>query len=147
MDVVLLQDVEKLGPVGTVVRVKPGFARNYLLPMGLAAPAGPAQLKALDERKRRREQKVQREQEEAETLKRKLEGLSLTLTLNLGADDKSFGAITTHDVAEALAKAGLALDRHAIHLQQPIKTLGLHEIPVRIHPDVTATLKLTVIKA
>ena len=147
MEVVLLKEVEQLGPAGAVVRVKPGFARNYLLPMGLAAPATTAQLKALNERKRQRERQVQREQGEAQALKQKLEGLPVTLTLNVGEDGKPFGAITTHDVADALATAGLALDRHAIRLDQPIKTLGVHEIPVRMHPDVTAMLRLTVVKA
>ena len=147
MDVVLLKDVEKLGSEGSVIHVKPGFARNYLLPYGLAAPATPAQLKAIEDAKRQRELKLQRIKSGAEALKRKLEGRSLTLKLNLGADDKPFGSITTHDVVEALAGDGIEVDKHAVHLEQPIKTLGIYEVPVRVHPEITATLKLWVVKA
>ena len=147
MDVVLLKDIEKLGSEGAVVQVKPGFARNYLLPRGLAAPATPQQLKAVEETKRQRLQKAQRMKTDAEALKRKLEGRSVTLKLNLGEEGKSFGAITTHDVLEALTQEGLTVEKHAIGLEQPIKALGVYDIPVRVHPEVTATLKLWVVKA
>ena len=146
-DVVLLKDVEKLGTEGTVVHVKPGFARNYLLPRGLAAPATPQQLKAVEAIKQQRLQKTQRIQAEAATLKQKLESRSLTLKLNLGADDKPFGSVTTHDIVEALAREGIEVEKHAIHLEQPIKMLGIFDIPVRLHPAVTATLKVWVVKA
>ena len=146
-DVVLLKDVEKLGTEGTVVHVKPGFARNYLLPRGLAAPATPQQLKAVEAIKQQRLQKTQRIQAEAATLKQKLESRSLTLKLNLGADDKPFGSVTTHDIVEALTREGIEVEKHAIHLEQPIKMLGIFDIPVRLHPAVTATLKVWVVKA
>ncbi len=146
MDVVLLKDVEKLGPQGTVVHVKPGFARNYLLPKGLAAVATAQQLKVSEEVTRQRVQKAQRLKEHAEALKRTLESRSLTLKLRLGADDKPFGSITTHDIVEALQREGLAIEKHAVHLEQPVKTLGIFEVPVRLHPEVTATLKLWVVK-
>jgi large subunit ribosomal protein L9 len=147
MDVVLLKAVEKLGAEGAVVQVKPGFARNYLLPRGLAVPATAQQLKAIEVINRQRLQRSQRIQAEAETLKRKLEGRSLTLKLSLGMDDKPFGSITTHDLVEALTLEGIEVDKHAIHLEQPIKALGVYQIPVRLHPHVTATLKLWVVKA
>jgi len=146
MDVILLKDVEKLGGEGTVVRVKPGFARNYLLPRGLAAPATAQQLKLFEAAKRRRLEKAQRATEQAATLKRTLESRSLSLKLRVGEDDKPFGAITSHDVLEALQQGGVELDKHAVHLPQPIKTLGVFEIPVRLHPEVTATVKLWVVK-
>ena len=146
MDVVLLKDIEKLGTEGTVIHVKPGFARNYLVPCGLAVPATPAQLKAIEEAKRRRLQQTQRIQEEAQTLKRKLEGRSLTMKLSLGEGDKPFGSVTAHDVVEALTREGFDIDKHAIQLEQPIKALGIYEIPVRLHPQVTATLKVWVVK-
>ncbi len=147
MDVILLKSVEKLGAEGAIVHVKPGFARNYLLPRGLAASASPSQRKVAEETQRRRAQKTQRAQAEAEVLKRKVESRPLTLTLNLGADGKAFGAITAHDVLEALAKEGFQLDKHAVQLEQPIKTLGTVEVSVRVHPDVTATVKVSVVKA
>ena len=147
MDVVLLKDVEKLGTQGAVIHVKPGYARNYLVPMGLAAPATPQQLQALEVAARQRLQKTQRMHAKAETLKRKIESRSLTLKLTLGEDDKPFGSVTTHDLVEALAREGLAVEKHAIHLEQPIKALGVYEVPVRVHPHVTATLKLWIVKA
>ena len=147
MDVILLKDVEKVGTEGAVVHVKPGFARNYLLPRGLALPATSQQIKAIEEVKRQRLQKTQRVKEEAEATKRKLEGRSLTLKLNLGEGDKPFGAITSHDVVEALTHEGFAIEKHAIHLEHPMKALGIYEIPIRLHPDVTATLKVWVVKA
>ena len=147
MDVVLLKAVEKLGAEGSVVNVKPGFARNYLIPLGLAAPATTAQLKALEQAQRQRLQKSQRIKADAEALKRKLEGRSLTLKLNLGADGKPFGSVTSHDVVEALGQEGLQVEKHAIQLEEPIKSLGVFDVPIRLHPDVTATLKLWVVKA
>ena len=146
MDVVLLKDIEQLGTEGTVVRVKPGFARNYLIPRGLAVLAIEQQLRAIEELKRQRSRKIQRAQADAETLKQQLERRPLTLTLNLGADWKSFGSVTTHDILEALQREGLSVEKHAIQLKQPIKTLGTHDVPVRVHPDVTAVVKLSVVK-
>ena len=147
MEVLLLKDVEKLGAAGVVVRVKPGYARNYLLPSGLAVPATAQHLKSVEHAKRQQAEKTQRIQAEAQALKRNLEGRSLTLKLTLGEDGKPFGSVTAHDVAEALAKEGLAVEKPDIHLEQPIKALGIYEIPIRLHAQVTATLKLWIVKA
>ncbi len=147
MEIVLLQDVEQLGTAGSVVTVQPGFARNFLIPRGLAAPASAQQLKAVEEQARQRARRMKREKERAGVLKRKLEGRSLTLTLALGEHDKAFGAITTHDITEALRQDGIELDRRALVLEEPLKTLGIYEIPVRLHPEITASLKLWIVKA
>ena len=147
MDIVLLKDVDKLGTEGQVVHVKPGYARNYLVPLGLAVSATSAQVRAIEETKRQRQQKVQRATEDAEALKGKLESRSVSLTLNVGADGKAFGSVTAHDIAEALTKAGFALDKHAVHLPEPIKTLGTHDVSVRVHPSLNATVKVLVVKA
>ena len=147
MDVVLLKDVEKLGTAGTVVQVKPGYARNYLVPSGLAAPATPQQLKALEATARQRDQQTQRLRGEAEALKRQLESRSLTMKLTLGEEDKPFGSVTAHDLAEALLREGMPVEKHAIHLEQPLKALGAYAVPIRIQSDVTATLKVQVVKA
>ncbi len=147
MDVILLQDVEKLGAEGAVVRVKPGFARNYLVPSGLAVPATPTQVKAVEVGRQQRQRKAARAQAEAEAVKRRLEGHSLTLKLTLGEGDKPFGSVTAHDVVEALARDGIQVEKHAVQLEQPVKALGIYEVPIRIHADVTATLKLWVVKA
>jgi len=147
MDVILLKDVEKLGAEGAVVHVRPGYARNYLLPAGLAVAASPAQLKVVEQNKKQRQKRAQQAAAEAETVKRKLEALSLTLKLTVGEDEKPFGSVTAHDIAEALGKEGLAVEKSAIRLEEPVKTLGIFEVPVRLHTDVTATLKLWVVKA
>ena len=147
MDVILLKDIEKLGAEGAIVHVKTGFARNYLVPTGLAVPATPDQVKSVESARQQRAKKAQREQEQAEALKRKLEAHSLTLKLTLGADDQPFGSITVHDIAEALAREGLPVEKHVIGLEAPIKGLGVADVPVRLHPAVTATLKVWVVKA
>lgn len=146
MDVILLKDVESLGATGVIVQVTPGYARNYLLPLGLAAPATPERLKMIEETKRQRSKKTARMRQEAEAVKRALEGRAVTLTLSVGEEDKPFGSITGHDIMEALVQGGIALEKHAVQLKQPIKTLGVFEVPVRLHPDVTATVKVSVVK-
>lgn len=146
MDVVLLKAVERLGSEGTVVRVKPGFARNYLIPRGLALPATETQVKIVAEQARQRATKDARFTAQAEALKQQLERLTLAMTLAVGEGGKAFGSVTAHDILEALTRQGLTLDKRALRLEHPIKTLGTHAIPVRLHPDVTATLKLVVDK-
>ncbi len=147
MDVVLLRDVERVGAQGTIIQVKAGFARNYLFPRGLATPASARQLTVMAEATRQQEQKAQRHVKQAETLKRKLERHSLTLKLSLGEGDKPFGSVTSHEIADALQRDGFPVERHALQLEQPIKTLGIFDLPVRLHPQVTATVKVWVVKA
>ena len=147
MDVLLLKDVDKLGAEGSVVHVKPGFARNYLVPCGLAVVATAQQRRAVEAQQRQRQAKSQRLQAGAEALKQTIERRALTLTLTVGAEDKAFGSITAHDVVEALAKHGISVEKHAVQLEEPIKALGAVQIPIRLHPAVTATLKVSVVKA
>jgi len=147
MDVLLTKDVDRLGKEGTVIHVKPGFARNYLLPQGLAVPAEPRAMKLLEERRRQAQRRVERIRREADQLKRRLETQSVTLKLNVGQDDKPFGSVTAHDLAEALKQENLAVDKSAIQLAEPIKALGIYDVPIRLHPEVTATVKLWIVKA
>ena len=147
MDVLLLKDVEKIGAEGAVIKVKPGFARNYLLPRGLAVAATPDRVLQIEAAQRRRQEQVQQAQAEAGALKRKIESRTVTLTLNVGTDGQPFGSVSVHDVAEALARDGFAVGKHQIQLEQPIKTLGTIDVPVRLHADVTATVKVSVVKA
>lgn len=147
MDVVLVKDVERLGAQGTVVRVTPGFARNYLLPRGLAVAATPQALQTFDAAKRRRAKQAQRLKEQAESLKHRLESRSLTLKLTLGAEDQPFGSVTVHDILEALKRDGLEIEKPAVQLDHPIKTLGIYDVPIRLHAEVLATLKVWVVKA
>lgn len=147
MDVVLLKDVEKLGAAGAVITVKPGFARNYLLPRGLAVPATPERVHQIEATQRRRQEQEKQAQAAAEALKRQIERCSITLQLNVGTDGQPFGSVSVRDVAEALAREGLAVEKNQVQLEQPIKTLGVVEVPVRLHSDVTATVKVSVVKA
>ncbi|MBI3323878.1 MAG: 50S ribosomal protein L9 [Candidatus Omnitrophica bacterium] len=147
MDVVLLKEVDRLGKEGSVVRVKPGFARNYLVPRGLAALANPTMLKAVEDRRRQLQLKQERIRKQTEQLKQRLESRSWTVKLTLGEGEQAFGSITVQTILEALANEGIALEKSAIKLEQPIKALGIYDVPVRLHPDLTATLKLWVVKA
>ena len=144
MDVILLKDVVTLGAEGSVVHVKPGFARNYLLPQGLAVAATPQRVQAAETARRRQAAEAQKAQEAAEGLKQRLESRSVRLTLNLGTDGNPFGSVTVHDLTAALAREGLAVEKHLIALEQPIKALGVFDVPVRLHPNVTATVKVVV---
>lgn len=146
MEIVLLSDVEKLGASGEVVKVRPGFARNFLIPRGVAALSTKAQVRAAAETGKQQSQRAARLKSQGEALKQKIESRPLTLTLSLGADGKPFGAITNHDILDALTRDGHALEKHAVQLAEPIKALGAFDVPVRVHADVTATLKLVVAK-
>ena len=147
MDVVLLKDVEKLGAQGSLARVKPGFARNFLVPRGLAVVATAAEIKTAEEITRQRRRKLERQEAEAQQLKQRLEKHSPTFKLTLGEDEKAFGSVTAHEVFESLIRDGFAVEKHAVLLPQPIKTLGIHEVPVKLHANVTAVLKVRVVKA
>ncbi len=147
MDVVLVKDVPHLGVEGAVVTVKPGFARHYLLPSGLAVSATPQAIQAIERATQQRHKRLQHLLEEAGELKRRLEAHPLTLTLALGDEDRAFGAITRHDVTEALARDGFTLDKHAVQLEHPIKALGTFQMLVSLHPTVTATVTVRVVKA
>jgi large subunit ribosomal protein L9 len=147
MDVILLKDVEKLGTEGSVVHVRPGYARNYLLPAGLAVAASPEQMKVIEAARQARQKQAKQLAAGAEELKKKIEGCSLTLKLTLGENDQPFGSVSAHDIVEALAKEGLTVEKAAVKLEEPVKSLGIFDVPVRLHADVTATLKLWVVKA
>ncbi len=147
MDVLLLKDVDKIGAEGAVIKVKPGFARNFLLPRGLAVAATPERVRQVEAAQRRRQEQAKLAQAEAEALKQKLERHTVTLKLNVGTDGQPFGSVSVHDVAEALTGGGFAIEKKQIQLDQPIKTLGITDVPVRLHADVTATVKVSVVKA
>ena len=147
MDVVLLKPVAKLGGEGEIVKVKPGYGRNYLIPQRLAILATPQQIRAYHELNRQRAEKKQRVRAQADQRKRQIESRSVTVKLTLGAGDKPFGSVTVQDVADALAAEGIKIEKRSIHLEEPIKSLGIYEVPIRLHPEVNATLKLWVVKA
>ena len=148
--VILRQDVEKLGERGEIVAVKPGFARNYLLPRGFAFEATSANMKVLEDEKHKAESRVKRDYLEARRRASQLEGVSLTFHAKAGEESKLFGSITSSDIAERLnTEQGLdfQLDRRWIELEEPIKSLGVFAVPVRLHTDVKPEIKVWVIKA
>ncbi len=147
MDIILLKDVERLGKTGSTVKVKPGFARNFLMPRGLAAEATPENLRIVEERKRQSSRKLELLRKQFEGQKQRIEKRTLTFSLSVGENDAPFGSVTAHEIVEALAKDGITIEKSMLQLEEPIKALGQFQVPVRFHPEITATLKLTVVKA
>jgi large subunit ribosomal protein L9 len=144
MEVILREDVKDLGKAGALVRVKPGYARNYLLPRGLAYEATDGNKRRIENEQRARSVRLAAEKVDAAALAAKLSAVRLTLRAKAGEGDKLFGSITTADLAEALAKAGFSIDKRKIDLDHPLKTLGNHSVPVRLHPEVPAEFSVTV---
>jgi large subunit ribosomal protein L9 len=144
IEVILRDDVKSLGKAGELVRVRPGFARNYLLPQGLAYEATEGNRKRIAAETRARSARLSAEKDGAEALAARLNGVTLALTGNAGEEGKLFGSITTSDIAAALKAQGFEVDRRRIDLDQPIKSLGEHVVPIRVHPEVEAKVRVTV---
>ena len=146
MKVILKNDVERLGKTGDVVTVAAGYARNYLLPRGLALEATDRGVEQIAIDRRRDEKTLQKKASDAVAFQTKLEELSLTISKQAGESDKLFGTVTAMEIAEALGKEGHEIDKRKIELEEPIKTLGIYTVPIRLHTDVTAKVKLWVVK-
>jgi large subunit ribosomal protein L9 len=147
IEVILREDIKTLGRAGEMVRVKPGYARNYLLPKGLAYEATEGNKKRVAAETRVRVARNQAERAEAERVAATLNDVALTLTGKAGEEGKLFGSITSQDIAEALAQQGHSVDRRRIELEHPIKTTGTHGVTVRLHPEVHAQLRVSVVPA
>jgi len=145
MEVILREDVQSLGKAGQLVRVKPGYARNFLLPRGLAFEATEGNKKRIDAEARARASKASAEKAAAEQLAAQLGAITVTLRGKAGEEGKLFGSITAQDIAEALAAQGHPVDRRRIELEHPIKTLGSHTVGVRVHPEVHAEVRVSVV--
>ncbi len=145
MEVILRQDVASLGKAGDLVKVKPGYARNYLLPHGLAYEATAGNKQRIAAESKARAARTAADRQEAVAQAARLNGVSLTLSRKAGEGDRLFGSITAQDVADALAAQGQTVDKRRIELEHPIKTVGQHAVPVRLHHDVTAEVRLTVV--
>ena len=146
MEVILREDVEKLGARGQLVKVAPGYARNFLLPKRLAVPATDANKKIVEQERQahlRREAKLVAD---AGDLGKLLENVSITIAQKAGENDQLFGSVTSKDIAESLEKQGYTIDRRKVILEEPIKTLGDFTIPLRLHREVTAEISLHVVK-
>lgn len=146
MDVILREDVEKLGRAGEVVTVKDGYARNFLLPRGLAYLATDGNRRRLDEEQRQRDRRAAAEVSGARGVAAKLEAVSLSFTMKAGEGDKLFGSVTAGDIAERLQAEGLQVDRKAVELEEPIKALGVYKVPIRLHADVKPEIRVWVVK-
>ncbi len=144
MKVILTQDMHELGLEGDILDVANGYARNYLLPKGLALEATPQNLRFLEGRRKKIEAKRLRAKQEAEQLKEKMEALELCFVHKAGEKGKLYGSVTATDIASELEKQGIVVDRRKIVLEGPIKEVGDFEVKVKIYPEVTATLKVKV---
>jgi large subunit ribosomal protein L9 len=145
IEVILREDVKSLGKAGEMVRVKPGYARNFLLPQGLAFEATEGNKKRIAAETRARSVRHQAERADAERAAATLGAVTLTLSGKAGDEGKLFGSITAQDIAEALAAQGHPVDRRRIELDHPIKALGQHTIHVRLHPEVHAEVRVSVV--
>lgn len=146
LQVILQSDVPNLGASGELVKVRPGFARNYLLPRKLAVPATTAQINRLNHDKAVALARAEKNKKEAKELADKIGALKITLSRPVGEDDKLFGSVTAKEIEGEVKKLGIAFDRKKMQLAEPLKTLGTYEIPVKLLAEVTATLKVEVVK-
>ncbi|WP_372612050.1 50S ribosomal protein L9 [Aquicoccus sp.] len=147
MQVILLERVAKLGQMGDVVDVKPGFARNFLLPQGKALSASEANIASFEARKAQLEARNLETRKEAEALAAKLEGQRFVVIRSASDSGSLYGSVSTRDAADAANEAGFSLDRKQVSLSRPIKELGLHEVHVNLHPEVDVTIQLNVARS
>lgn len=146
MEVILREDVDHLGRIGEIVRVKNGYARNYLIPYGKAYPATEGNKRQVGFEHARRAERLAFEKGEAEAFAARLADVTLAFTAKTGDGDRLFGSITTADIADKLAEAGHQVDKRHIELHEPIKTLGEHHVGIRLHMDVKPKILVTVTK-
>ena len=146
MEIILLEDIDRLGHAGEVIKVKDGHARNFLIPKGLAEKATAQSLQRVALIEKRRQDKMTKIKIAAEEQATQLSALSLTLSMQAGVDDKLYGAVTSQDLAEAFGREGHSIDKKDILLDEPIKELGVFHVDVKLHQDVTAQVKVWVVK-
>ena len=147
MEIILLQDVDTLGTSGDILIVKPGYARNYLFPRGLAVRSSKRNRALADEKKKVAKARAMREAKAYEDLMNNLKKTEITIEVEVGGEDRLFGSVTSQNIHEALIKKGIEVDRHAILLEEPIKALGIYDIPVKITKGLNQEVKVYVIQA
>ena len=145
MEVILREDVQSLGKAGQLVRVKPGYARNFLLPRGLAFEATEGNKKRIDAEAKARATKASAEKAASEHLAAQLASITVTLRGKAGEEGKLFGSITSQDIAAGLAAEGFTVDKRKLELEHPIKTVGFHSVTVRLQSDVHAEVKVNIV--
>ena len=146
MEVILREDIDKLGTRGELVKVASGYARNYLLPKRLAVPATESNKKIIEQERQGHLRKEAKLVAEASDLGKMMADLSITISQKAGENDQLFGSVTSKDIAEALEKQGYTIDRRKIVLEEPIKTLGDFQVPLRLHREVTTEIAVHVVK-
>jgi large subunit ribosomal protein L9 len=146
MKVILRKAQENLGQVGAVVDVKDGYARNFLIPKGIAYAASDGSIRALEEEKKQAGRRQAKEVKAGEKLAAELEKVSITLQMKVGEDEKLFGAVTSQMVADSLKEKGFEVDKRIIDLEEPIKALGIYNVAVKLQQGVTATVKVWVVR-
>jgi large subunit ribosomal protein L9 len=146
MDVILREDIDKLGARGQVVQVASGYARNFLLPKRLAVAATESNKKIVEQERQSHLRKEAKQKTEAEDLGKMMAGVTVTISQKAGENDQLFGSVTSKDVADALEQKNFTIDRRKIQLDEPIKQLGEHKVAVRLHRDVTAEITVNVVR-
>jgi large subunit ribosomal protein L9 len=146
MEVILREDIDNLGNRGQVVKVAPGYARNFLLPRKLAVAATEANKKIVEQERQAHLRKDAKLKNEAEDLSKLISGVSVSIYQKAGENDQLFGSVTSKDISDALAQRNYTIDRRKIQLDEPIKQLGEYKVPVRLHKDVTAEVTVVVVK-
>lgn len=146
MKVILRQDFSQLGKVGDVVEVKDGYARNYLIPRNIAYQATESSIRVLEEEKKQQSKRVDKEKKESEKVALELAKLSITIKMKVGEDDKLFGSVTSQMVADAIGEKGVRIDKRQIDLEEPVKSLGIYDIPVKLEGGVAGIVKVWVVR-
>ena len=146
MKLLLRQDYEPLGVAGDVVNVKPGFARNFLIPKGYGMLATDKNVKRYENDQRQLHWLQEKEKRQSEELAKTLENVSCTITVQVGDEDKMFGSVTSQNITESLEAQGYTVDKRKILLEEPIKSLGIYSVPIKLHADVEAKVKVWVVK-
>jgi len=146
MKVILKDEVKNMGNMGQIIEVADGYARNYLVPRGLAVEANTKNIKSLEHQKRVIQEKVKKIRNEAQELSNKITTMSLVIKAKAGEEGKLFGSVTTMDIAESLKNEGMEIDKKKISLDEPIKRLGSYTVNIKVHPEVTTQINLQVIE-
>jgi large subunit ribosomal protein L9 len=146
MKIILKEDIKKLGKIGQIVDVADGYARNYLVPKGLAVEASTKNIRSLEHEKKIIQEKARKHKDSAQDLASRITALTLTIKAKAGEEEKLFGSVTTMDIAEALLAQGVEIEKKKIVLEEPIKRLGSYSVQIKLHPDVSVPLTVQVIQ-
>ncbi len=146
MKIILRKDVDTLGKAGDVVSVKDGYARNYLIPRGIAFEATEGALRQVEEEKKQQARRLEKERTIAENLAVQLEKISITIKMKVGEEEKLFGSVTAQMIADALTEKGITIDKRLIELEEPLKALGIYDVPIKLHGGVVSKIKVWIVR-